>query len=190
MCFFRCAEYQIVPVIELKRCGIYPCKDDLPPLVLGESGWAVAQFHDAPDSGRWGNYGSISGVIYFILRLLDISFVEISIHQMLNDMSDERAELIVVNYSDSMSHNTQQPPEVLHARRLCAVAFANGAHWYLLVKNKDCDTWTLKDAITSTFVIFSTFREAFDQALSLYDAGEYQYFAANLFYYGPASLTS
>jgi hypothetical protein len=190
MCFYRCAEFEIVPVIELKRCGIYPCKDDVPPLVLGESGWAIAQFAEPSDKWRWGTSGSISGVTLFILRLLDISFVEISVTQMPDDMSDERAELIIVNYSDSMSQsqNTQQPPDVLHERRLCAVAFANGAHWYSLVKNKDCDTWTLKDALTKTFVTVSTFREAFETALSLYDADEYHYFVANLFYCGPASF--
>jgi hypothetical protein len=187
MCFFRCAECDIVPVVELKRCGIYPCKDDVPPLVLGESGWAIAQFAGTRDQWKWGNNGCISGVIFFILELLDISFVEKSRDQMLDDMSDERAELIVVNYSDGMNHDTKQPPEDLHERRLCAVAFANGAHWYSLVKNKGRDTWTLKDALTNTFVIFSTFLEAFDAALSLYDAGEFQYFPANLFYYSPAS---
>ncbi len=186
MCFFRCAECDIVPVIELKRCGIYPCKDDVPPLVLGQSGWAIAQFSGTPDRWRWGNYGCISGVIHFILELLDISFVEICRSQMLDDTSYDGADVIVVNYSDG-NDDTQQPPESLHERRLCAVAFANGAHWYALVKNKGSDYWTLKDAVTNTFAIFTTFLEAFDKALNLYDA-ESAYFAANLFYYSPASL--
>ena len=34
MRFFRSAEYEIVPVIELKRCEIYPCSDDVSPLVV------------------------------------------------------------------------------------------------------------------------------------------------------------
>jgi hypothetical protein len=184
MCYFRSAECEILPVIELKRCGIYPYKDCIPPLVLGESGYALAAFGGQQDEWTWGNCGSIVDVISHFVELLGVSYIQIIHSQMLDDLNGELAELIIVNFSDITSHNTQRPPDVLHERRLCAVAFSTEGHWFSIVKNKDCESWTLKDALSKTFAIASTFREAFESALKLYDV----VFVSTLFYYDPASL--
>ena len=185
MCFFASAGCLVLPVLELQRCGIYPLKAEVAPLVLGDRGYALAQF--APHNAKaWGSYGSVLDSFEHFTDLLRISSRQRQFLEMKAVMNLEQSDVVIINWSESAVHNTEMPPEDEHAYRLCAVAFTNNAHWYSVVKNRGVQTWTLKDALTSRLTVFDTFTEAFKASLSLH--AHKGYFVGHVIYYRRTSV--
>ena len=180
MCVYGTVHANLVPILECQRCGVYSLDSniDVAPPVLGVAGWAnILSPSDADGilvAPRWGLTGCAPDVLITFLNLFNITFVDHPFN--LQDdgysiaiNSGFLAEVMFVRYEWDMQQDTTFDIVEETTNGTCvAVLFGNAAHFYSVVKAVADEQWTVKDAVSQTFMTFPSFAPAFQLALGLY----------------------